>query len=78
MRAPGQQEEKVDRYRLVIGEVGSERGHVQATGAQTVAGANIALGKALSRYDGDGWGYVAILRVSGQDSQSGQDEWERL
>ena len=65
------------KYRLVVGETGNEIGHVMATTAQTEVGAKIALGRALAKYDGDGWGYWEVLRVSAAESQSGHNEWDR-
>ncbi len=52
-------EEKVS-YRLIVGEIGNNQGHIVATAAKTERGAKIALGHALSEYYGDGWGWVEI------------------
>ncbi len=49
---------KATMYRLVVGEIGSERGNVINTKAASLQGAKIALGRALAKYCGDGWGRI--------------------
>jgi len=56
------------RYRLVVGEVGNEQGHVIQTSAYTEHGARVALGRKLAAYGDDGWGRVEV-------SYHGSDEW---
>ena len=45
-------------YRIVVGELGNEVGHIVPTGARSDHGARSALGRALARYGGDGWGRI--------------------
>lgn len=47
-------------FRIIVGEVGSERGHLIPIAATTEAGARRSLAKALRAYGGDGWGYVEV------------------
>ena len=47
-----------DKFRLIVGEKSNEQGHIVETKAKTFKGARIALGRAVARYKGDGWGYV--------------------
>lgn len=53
-------------YRLVVGEVGNEMGHIIDSNAKTEKGARIALGKELAKYGGDGWGRIEY-RCEGYD-----------
>jgi hypothetical protein len=46
------------KYRLVVGERGSEKGHIVETGAKTYRGALRRLKQELKQYNGDGWGRV--------------------
>lgn len=48
------------RYRIVVGEVGSEQGHIVETAARTDHGAAVVLGRELAKYHGDGWGRVEV------------------
>ena len=46
-------------YRLVVGEIGNEQGHIIPCKATTLHGARSALGQQLARYGaGQGWGRV--------------------
>lgn len=47
-------------YRIVVGELGNEQGHIVATRAESDRGARIALGIQLAKYAGDGWGRIEI------------------
>ncbi len=58
-------------YRLVVGEVGNEQGHVVSTSALTLAGARRALAARLAEYGGDGWGYVEV-------DEYNDSRWQRL
>lgn len=60
-------------YRIVVGEVGNEIGHIKECSAQTEIGAKRQLTQALSRYKGDGWGYIE-KKIEG----SMGDFWERI
>jgi hypothetical protein len=46
------------RYRIVVGEVGNEQGHIVTTNAKTEMGAKRVLARELAEYDGDGWGWI--------------------
>lgn len=61
------------KYRLIVGEVGNERGHVISSTAKTSRGTRIALGKALAKYKGDGWGRVEV-----NYSPPDPTQWQRL
>lgn len=50
-----------DKYKIVVGEKGNTIGHIVNHNAQTDIGAIRALTKALSAYDGDGWGHIVDL-----------------
>jgi len=47
-------------FRLTVGEVGNERGHLVPTKARTLKGAKVALRRALAAYKGDGWGKISM------------------
>lgn len=59
------------KYRIVIGETGNEQGHIVATSAKTLEGAERALRRELDKYDGDGWGRVEV----GDGTQA---RWQRV
>lgn len=48
------------RYRVVIGEIGNERGHILTTNARTERGARCVLSRQLAAYHGDGWGRIEV------------------
>lgn len=52
-------------YRVVVGEVGNEQGHICSpmTGDEMKARRQLAL--ELSKYKGDGWGRVEVCRENG-------------
>ena len=60
----------MSRYRLIVGEVGNEQGHVVPTRAGSLKGARRALRREIDKYNGDGWGGVEYLHVNG--------EWEAI
>jgi hypothetical protein len=59
------------QYRIVVGEVGNEIGHVISSNAKTSQGAAIALGRQLALYGGDGWGRIEVRQGPGYD-------WQRM
>ena len=64
------------KYRLIIGEVGNEIGHVVYTSAKTARGAKRTLTCKLN--EGDTWGEVQYLRTPAAASMSEQDEWDSM
>lgn len=69
----GTKEEGVEKFRLVVGEIGNELGHVVATKAQTLHGAKTALGRELAKYGNDGWGRIE----EAVETENGR-EWMRI
>ena len=45
-------------YRIVVGEVGNEQGHIISTRAKSIEGALRSLKSELKKYGHDGWGYI--------------------
>lgn len=66
------------KYRLIIGEMDNEKGHIIRTNAVTLRGAKIALGRAMAKLKGDGWGRIQYLRVSDKDSVTGRNMWDAI
>jgi hypothetical protein len=63
-------------YRLIVGEAGSDLGHIVHTQAKSLPGARRALRRAMAPYDGDGWGHIESQEVApGEHVQP--DEWYR-
>jgi len=58
----------MERYRIVVGEQGNERGHIIAAGADERR-ARRMLARELAKYGGDGWGRLEVNCGAG---------WERL
>ncbi len=54
------EDEEESAYRAVVGEIGTT-GHVVAFDAATLGEANLALGRELARYAGNGWGQLEIF-----------------
>ena len=52
--------ERETEYRLVVGEIGNEVGHLIPCRAQTLRGARQSLARALAPYGGDGWGGIEV------------------
>jgi len=52
-------------YRLVVGEVGNEQGHIVPCKAQTEAGVMRAAKRAVAGYRGDGWCMIQAQTESG-------------
>ena len=48
------------KYRIVVGEVGNEQGHVISTRCTGLKGALRALKRELKKYGQDGWGYIEV------------------
>lgn len=61
------------KYRLIVGEVGNEQGHIIPTAARSFNGALIALGRQLALYLGDGWGRIEVNYHNGDPAM-----WEEL
>jgi hypothetical protein len=57
-------------YRVIVGEVGNEQGHIMPCNATTDAGARRVLARELAAYNGDGWGRVEYSRHG--------DGWQEL
>ena len=55
-------------YRVIVGEVGNEQGHIIPCNAKTDTGARRILARELAAYDGDGWGRIEY-RAPGYDWQ---------
>ena len=66
------------KYRLVVGEMDNEKGHIIRTNAVTLRGAKIALGRAMAKLKGDGWGRIQYLRVPAKDSVTGRNMWDAI
>jgi len=64
------------KYRIVVGENGNNQGHIKSSNAKSEHGANIALGKALTEYNGDGWGYIEVNYSD--DYSKNSDQWRRI
>ncbi len=47
-------------YRIVVGEIGNEQGHIVETNAKTEQGARVVLGRELAKYGREGWGRIEI------------------
>jgi hypothetical protein len=59
----------MNKYRLVVGGWGNERGQIIDTHAKSLRGAKIALGRAKSSWGVGSWGRIELHHDNG--------EWER-
>jgi hypothetical protein len=60
------------RYRIVVGEIGNEQGHIIPTSATDDAQARAALRQALKPYGRDGWG-----RIERNETPDNDATWSR-
>lgn len=54
------QDQRSRLYRLIVGEIGNEIGHIIPTRAKSEGSARRALARALRPYGGHGWGRVEV------------------